>query len=177
MYDPILNPEKLLAQLGIKGNVTIADFGCGPGIFALPAATQTQGTVYAFDVLSSALEVLESKARTFNVGNVNVQRVNLEADKGSQLPSQHVDYVFMRKILLQSAQKEQLFAEAHRVLKPDGALLIVGWTEKATIGPDVSQRLSKEQVIALAEEKGFVLREELPTDQMHYALVFVKKSA
>ena len=54
--EAILEPEKLLKACDISGKHNVADFGCGPGIFSIPIAQMTEGTVYCFDVLESALD-------------------------------------------------------------------------------------------------------------------------
>lgn len=174
-HDPILNPEKLLVALGIGKQDVIADFGCGPGIFSVPAAQMTEGTVYCFDVLSSALDAVTSKARLYNISNITVKRANLERQGGSGLHDTSVNYVIMRKILLQNKQRDMLFAEAYRILRHGGTLLVVGWTENATIGPDASQRLPLDMIESLAKEAGFRQGKTMPTDDAHYAVAFVKE--
>ena len=47
-----LKPEELLRSLGLRAGQTIADIGCGPGFFTVPAAriVGEDGHVYAADI-------------------------------------------------------------------------------------------------------------------------------
>lgn len=170
----ILEPEKLLEACGIGGKQHVADFGCGPGIFSIPIARMTEGTVYCFDVLESALEAVTSRAQVMGLGNLVTRRVNLEKEKGSELKDGAIDHVIMRKILLQNEDKDALFREARRVLKEDGKLLIVGWSEKAIQGFGTNEKLSKETVKEIALRTGFDNPQELDAGEYHYALIFTK---
>lgn len=166
----ILNPTEILTRAGVTKSTVIADFGCGPGIFALPAARITQSTVYCLDILPTAIETVSSKARTMNIVNVEPRRVNLENEGGSTLPENSIDLVIMRKILCQRQDNTKIFSEASRVLRDEGSILIVGWTPEATIGPEPADRASIEDIQELARNAGFQGFAELASDQQHFVL-------
>ena len=170
--EAILNPEKLLAECDIQKEHNVADFGCGPGIFSIPIAQMTEGTVYCFDILESALEAVNSRAQIVGLNNIVTRRVNLEKVRGSGLEDNSVNHVIMRKILLQNENKKALFIEARRVLDDDGKLLVVGWSKKAILGFGANIRLSKEEVLRLANEGGFNNHRELEAGEYHYAFIF-----
>ncbi len=172
--EAILEPEKLLKACDISGKHNVADFGCGPGIFSIPIAQMTEGTVYCFDVLESALEAVNSRAQIIGLSNIVTRRANLEKENGSKLETGSVNHVVMRKILLQNENKEALFIESHRVLSDDGKLLIVGWTEAAIQGFGTSEKLSENSVRDLAQKAGFTNNEQLDAGKYHYAFIFTK---
>jgi len=172
--EAILEPEKLLEACDIKSEHNVADFGCGPGIFSIPIARMTEGTVYCFDVLESALEAVKSRAQIIGLSNIVTRRVNLEKKDGSGLESDSVNHVIMRKILLQNDDRAALFSEANRVLSSDGKLLIVGWTDAAVKGFGTENRLDEGSVKQFAQDAGFGNHEALDAGQYHYAFIFTK---
>lgn len=172
----VLNPKKILIDAGLSGSESVADFGCGPGIFTIPASELTNGIVYAFDIQESVLEVLTNQIRIHNIPNIKINRVNLEVIGGSKLEDKSVSFVIMRKILLQNDRKDILLKEAYRVLRDNGVLIVVGWTEKALIGPKISDRIKQEKLISLAKEAGFYVKKQLLEDDNHYAIMFSKKN-
>lgn len=174
MEATVLQPERILNAIGITDTSVIADFGCGPGIFTIPAATMTRRTVHCFDVLPTALEAVASKARTLNLVNIATQRANLEHLHGSGLEDHSVDVVIMRKILCQGQNNKGLLAEAYRILRAGGKLLVIGWRATAKIGPNADVRISQEDVRELGVAAGFSAVQEIPVDEQHFALTLEK---
>jgi ubiquinone/menaquinone biosynthesis C-methylase UbiE len=170
----ILDPEKLLQACDIKNKEDVADFGCGPGIFSIPIARMTEGTVYCFDVLESALEAVNSRAQIMGINNIVTRHTNLEKIGGSGLEDGVIEHVIMRKILLQNNNKEVLFAEAYRILASNGKLLIVGWDENVIKGFGTNDRLSKKEIEEFAAKTGFINTIELDAGDYHYAFIFIK---
>jgi len=172
--EAILEPEKLLVACDIKDKDDVADFGCGPGIFSIPIARMTEGTVYCFDVLESALEAVKSRAQIIGLNNIVTRRANLEQLGGSKLDDDSIEHVVMRKILLQNEDRKSLFAEAQRILTGGGKLLVVGLNDKAVQGFGSQAKLDKETVMDLANEVGFGQSKELDAGEYHYAFIFIK---
>jgi len=54
-----LNPNEILEEIGLMGQMTFADFGCGAGYFTIPAAKMVgdHGKVYAVDILKEVFPV------------------------------------------------------------------------------------------------------------------------
>lgn len=172
--DLVLDPEKLLKECNIMVMDNVADFGCGPGIFSIPLARMTKGTVFCFDVMESALEAVKNRAQVMGLHNIVTRRSNLEKVNGSGLDEGSVSHVVMRKILLQNEDKPALFEESRRVLKIGGNLLVVGWGEDVIKGFGMEKRLPGEEVVALADQAGFSHTLELDAGKYHYAFVFTK---
>lgn len=173
--DIVLEPKTLLAECHIAKDHNIADFGCGPGIFSIPSAQiTTDGIVYCFDVLESALEAVNSRAKMIGLDNIVTKRSNLEKVNGSGLDDGSVHHVIMRKILLQNNDRKALFAEAFRVLSTGGNLLIVGWGENAIQGFGMEIKMAPEEVEQFAQEVGFRDKKQIDAGKYHYAYIFIK---
>lgn len=172
--DLVLDPEKILKQCNISTVADVADFGCGPGIFSIPLARMTSGTVFCFDVLESALEAVKNRAYVMGLTNIVTHRSNLEKMNGSGLGDASVSHVVMRKILLQNDDKNVLFEESHRVLVTGGTLLIVGWTGEVAKGFGAEESMSPDQIVALADQTGFSRSDEIDAGKYHFAYVFTK---
>lgn len=172
-----LDPKDIIKQLSVAQGSIVADFGCGSGFFSLVFAESIgeEGKVYALDVLPSALESVESKAKLEGITNIIPQRVNLEKEEGSKLQRSSIDWVIIKDMLFQNKMKDIILKEAYEVLKPGGKLLLIEWNnEDSSIGPEREIRVSKEEIDKLANEQGFKLEKELATGDFHYGAVFVK---
>ncbi len=170
-----INPEKILNQLELREDITAADFGCGAGGWVLPLAKKLKtGRVYAIDIQEDILNALKVKQEAADLRNIKLLRADLEKDLGSLIQSGLLDLVIASNLLFQVENKEKVLAEAKRVLKGDGRLLLVDWKPEAFSGP-IEGRIGPEQAQAMAEKIGFVLEKEMPAGEYHYGLLFIKK--
>jgi len=173
-YSMFLNPDKILDELKIKGNMIIADFGCGSGGFTIPIARRIdEGLVYGIDLMESPLSVLKSTARLENLNNIKIIKTDLEPVRGSTIGGNSVDMVFIPNVLFQVDNKSAIILEAIRILKNSGKLIIIDWLTKATQGPEEG-RISKEEVIRLATDQGVKFEKEFNAGKYHYGLIFIK---
>jgi len=168
-----LNPSQILQRLDLRSAMTAADFGCGAGGWAIPLAKKLEhGKVFALDVQGEALSALTSKAKLQNVFNIQKVLVDLESgDCG--LRSSSFDWVLMTDLLFQLENREAVFREARRVLKPGGKLLVIDWSPSSLFGPH--KKIAPEEVKELAEKSGFSLEEEFQAGGYHYGLVLAKR--
>lgn len=172
-----IDPVYVIAQMNIDPGSVIADFGCGAGFFSIPlsAVVGKEGRVYAIDVLPQALESVSSHAKLLGASNITPKRTNLENEKGSGLPKDVVDWVIMKDMLHQNANKEAIINEAYRILKPSGRALIIEWNKEGSlIGPDNKVRLEADEIIAMLKKRNFVVDKIIKTGTFHYGMI-VKK--
>jgi ubiquinone/menaquinone biosynthesis C-methylase UbiE len=173
-----IDPEAIIKQLNISSGSMAADFGCGPGYFSLPFANVIgeDGHLYALDVLPQALESVKSKAKTSGLVNISTQRVNLEKEGGSHLRSASLDWVIMKDVLFQNQKKEIMLAEAYRVLKNGGKMVVVEWNDDdSNIGPERSIRISQDHLKKIVGEAGFKIEKNVDAGYYHYAFVALKE--
>ena len=64
--------SEVLAEIGVKEGQMVLDFGCGSGTYTIPAAKLVgkNGTVYALDVSSKALDRMEERAKQGGLRNI-----------------------------------------------------------------------------------------------------------
>jgi ubiquinone/menaquinone biosynthesis C-methylase UbiE len=172
-----INPEEVIAQMGIQPTDAVADFGCGTGYFSFPIAKKVagEGKVYALDILPQKLETIESQAKILGLTNVVTQRVNLEKIGGSKLESESVDWVLLVDILFQNNNKDDIFSEAKRVLKNGGKILVVEWNHSdSSMGPEQSLRIPKKNMSEIIQNNSLTVIKEIQAGDFHYGLILAK---
>lgn len=177
-FGKFIDPDSIIAQLEIENGSMVADFGCGPGFFSIPFAKAVgeEGKVYALDVLPQALESVKSKVRNFAVPNVVLMRANVEKENGSKLESGSIDWVILKDILFQNQKKEIIIAEAKRVLKTEGRIIVVEWKKKDYgVGPEDSLRIDQEVLKKMFTNQNFAIEKDIDAGDFHYAFVATKK--
>lgn len=177
MNSNFLSPKDILKQINVAPGSTVADFGCGSGFFSLAFAEAVgeTGKINSFDILPSALESVESKAKLQGLNNIFTQRANLEKNGGSKLSDNSMDWVVVKDMLFQNKNKDIILGEAYRVLKAGGKMLLVEWNdEDMPIGPERDIRISEQELKRLAESQGFKMEKELDSGGFHFGAVFQK---
>jgi ubiquinone/menaquinone biosynthesis C-methylase UbiE len=175
--EKFIDPEAIIGLLNLPPGIAVADFGCGTGYFSLPIARQVggKGIVYALDILTEKLEVVESQAKTQGIANILTKRVNLENEHGSKLEPDSVDWVILKDMLFQNKNKNQILEEAKRILKPGGKILVIEWKKSGTaIGPDIVLRIPVEEIKDLAQKNELTIDREVDAGNFHYGLILVK---
>jgi len=172
-----INPEAVVSKLELELGIVVADFGCGSGYFSLPIARKIgeEGVVYSLDILPQCLESVASQAKTMGLTNIIAKRANLEKEGGSKLPDSSCDWVIMKDMLFQNKNKSVILAEARRVLKEKGKVLVIEWdVNDSSIGPDKSLRISKEALVDIIQKVGLGVLSEIPVSNFNYGLILVK---
>lgn len=172
-----LDPLAIIAQLDISPGSIVADFGCGPGYFTLPFAKAVgqDGKVYSLDILPQALETVMGKTKNSGINNVVIKRANLEKENGSKLESDSVDWVILKDILFQNQNKQIIIAEAYRVLKTEGRVIVVEWNQAdEAIGPDLKIRVVEEDLKKMFANEKFLIEKNIESGDFHYAFVAKK---
>lgn len=175
--EKFIDPEAIIGLLNLPQGIVVADFGCGTGYFSLPIARQIggKGIVYALDILTEKLEVVESQAKTQGIANILTKRANLENKNGSKLDSDSIDWVILKDMLFQNKNKNQILEEAKRVLKPGGKILMIEWKKSATsIGPDMELRIPVEDIKDMARKNELGIDREIDAGNFHYGLILAK---
>lgn len=168
-----LKPEETLATLGLTNSSTLCDIGAGTGIFTIPAAKITTGTVYAVDVNPEMLAIVAQKAKAENL--TNVQTVLVENSR-YPLADSSVDMALLVTVFHEIEDKPALLREVHRILAQDGKLCIIEFfKEESSFGPPLAIRLSTEDIVAAAAGEGFALASQFMMGPTFYCAVLAKQ--
>lgn len=168
----MLQPEKLLRDLGLSEGMTIADIGCGPGFFTIPAAqiVGPKGVALAADIQGEMLSAVRSRALEHGLTNVRIVKTN---DREIPIPPGSCDFALLAFTLHEIEHRASFLHRAARALKPGGRLIALEWDKvEGPIGPPMEDRISPDELIADAQAAGLraVDERELTTDQ--YLRVF-----
>ena len=109
---------------------TVLDLGCGTGrdVFVVSKLVGEQGKVIGIDMtteqLSVARQYQESQAKRFGFDKPNTEFIKgyIEDLKAAGIPDNSVDVVISNCVINLSPQKNDVFKEILRVLKPGGEL-------------------------------------------------------
>jgi len=172
--EEFLNLQEVLNKLELSGEMIAADFGSGSGGWTSPLAKRLKfGKVYAIDVLEEPLSALKSKAEIEKVYNIETILFNIEGKKHLKLPDFSCNLVLITNLLFQVKDKEGVVAEAKRILKKKGKILIVDWLSEAPLGPKEG-RIDAKEVKKIAKDLELKLDKEFQAGVYHYGLIFGK---
>ncbi|MCQ6963665.1 class I SAM-dependent methyltransferase [Methanolobus chelungpuianus] len=175
-WDSFFEPCKLLETLGLDNTViNVADFGCGYGTFAIPAAKTIKGKVYAIDINPEMIKITSQKAKSCALDNVETMLRDFTLE-GSGLADESVDYVILFNIL-HGEEPEKILQEAYRILKPGGKAGIIHWNHDSATprGPPMEMRPRPEQCIKWAISSGFEICGIHDLKPYHYGVTIHKK--
>lgn len=170
------DPQTIVGQLDIIGGHHIADLGAGSGAYTLALAERFKNNndtkVFAIDVQKDLLDRLESEAQNRGLTSVHGVWGNIEETKGTRLRDASIDMVIVANTLFQVEHKQGIMQEVKRILKPEGQLVIIDWSESfGNIGPKADHIISESSAKSLCEEAGFVFRKNIQVGDHHYGFV------
>jgi ubiquinone/menaquinone biosynthesis C-methylase UbiE len=125
LYGLLRNPYEALRAAGLGPGQEVLEVGCGPGFFTIPAAkiVGESGHVVALDVSALAIQAVERKIQGEAVANVEI----LLADAANTgLPDERFDVIFVFGFAHSKGDRDRIFQELHRLLKPQGVLSTEG---------------------------------------------------
>ncbi len=120
----LMNPVKTLRGAGIQPGQTVLEVGCGTGFFTMPAAQLIgdQGCLVAMDVSSGFIEKVSKKVQNADLRNVRIVKRDA-LDTGLDIES--IDKVLLFGVIpFPLLPLNRLLPEMHRVLKPEGTLVV-----------------------------------------------------
>ncbi|OGJ85768.1 MAG: hypothetical protein A2268_13705 [Candidatus Raymondbacteria bacterium RifOxyA12_full_50_37] len=114
--------SRILAEIDVREGSSILDFGCGPGSYVVSACGRIgpSGAYYALDKFPGALESIEKLAKKNTLSNVKT----ILSESATGLADASIDIVFLFDVLHHLVEREAIFQEIFRVLKPEGRLLV-----------------------------------------------------
>lgn len=159
------HPERILAPFLAPG-MTALDFGCGMGLFAIAMARLAGpgGKVICADVQPRMLATLEKRARKAGVA----ERIRTHLCPPDRLGlAEPIDFALAFWSAHETRNLHELLDEIHACLVPGGRFLLVEPRGHVT-GSDFAE------MIRLARQVGFDLRDDPPRVRLSHAAVLAK---
>jgi ubiquinone/menaquinone biosynthesis C-methylase UbiE len=167
-----LEPEGLLRKLGLRVGDMVADIGCGPGFFTLPAARivgQT-GVVIAGDIQGEMLTAVRGRAHEAGLTNVRVVKTN---ETEIPLPAAAFDFVLLAFVLHELEHRATFLHRAARLLKPGGRVVVLEWERSETpVGPPLEERIARDMLAEDAAAAGLRVKEDGALGEGQYYCIF-----
>ena len=148
-----ISPAKILHKIGLQKGQTILDYGCGVGVFTIPAAqiVGDDSVIHSLDINPLCIKAVEKEIGKRGVTNVKT----ILSDRDTGLPDESVDIVLVYDVLQMIKERGRLMKELHRVLKPDGRLCATAEHLDVSEFLDV---ITKENLFTSVDRKGSVFR-------------------
>jgi len=174
------DPKTIVEQLDIIGGQHIADLGAGSGAYTLALAEKFKNNgdtkIFAVDVQKDLLSRIESLVKDKYLASVHGIWGNIEDLKGTRLRESSIDLAIIANTLFQVENKNSLIEEARRILKPEGRLVVIDWSESfGSIGPKKDHIITESAAKNLCKEAGFILRKDINAGEHHYGFIVSKK--
>jgi ubiquinone/menaquinone biosynthesis C-methylase UbiE len=167
-----LQPEFLLRDLGLSEGMTLADIGCGPGFFSIPAAriVGETGAVFAADIEGEMLSTTRGRANEAGLTNVRIVKTS---DREIPIAPNSCDFVLVAFMIHEVEHRASFLRRAARLLKSEGRLVVLEWEKiEEEVGPPLEERLAPEDAVADAEAAGLRPVEERAVTHDQYLRVF-----
>lgn len=174
----MIDVNLLFSKAQVEEKMKVADLGCGSsGHFVFPGAKLVgkKGIMYAVDILRTALETINKRAKAENLANIKTIWSNLEIFGATKIEAGSLDVGLLINTLYQSRKRAEILRESIRLLKKNGKLVIVEWKNiAAPFGPPTEEKVKKELVDNAAKRLGLKAEEEFEAGPYHYGLIYVK---
>ena len=165
-----LSPAETLRRIGLNKDSILCDIGAGTGVFALPAAALTHGTVNALDISEDMLAIIARKANQAGAANIRCVKVT---EAGFNVTPGMADIVLMCSMLHGMPDMPQFVRDATALLKPRGHLAVIEFHYRETpMGPPVSRRIKPADLDAMAAAAGLSPADSFILGENFYCAVY-----
>ena len=168
------NVSKLIQNMGIKPNDTIADIGAGSGyhVFRM-APIAKKGMVYAVDIQPEMLMAIENSKETSKIKNIETI---LSSEKSVYLSKNSVDKILMVDVYHEFSFPLEMIFSMKNALKSNGELFLIEYRAEDPLVPIKRiHKMSQKQAVKEMEAAGFKLRKNIENLPWQHCMVFVKK--
>ncbi|MFA6586166.1 MAG: class I SAM-dependent methyltransferase [Candidatus Paceibacterota bacterium] len=170
------DPVKNLKQFALRDDMIVADLGAGSGFYTIPVAKiVSRGKVYAIEIQRDFLTTIRNKTKEAHIDNIECLVGNVEKIGGTGIKDKIVDAVIASNILFQIEDRDKFIEEIKRILKPEGKLLLIDWSDSSMgIGSSFGKIIPKNNAREMFESNGFVLERDISVGEHHYGMILIK---
>jgi len=168
------NVSKLIQNMGIKPNDTIADIGAGSGyhVFRM-APIAKKGMVYAVDIQPEMLMAIENSKETSKIKNIETI---LSSEKSVYLSKNSVDKILMVDVYHEFGFPIEMITSIKSALKPKGELFLIEYrAEDPNVPIKKIHKMSEKQAVKEMNAAGFKLKKNINNLPWQHCMIFVKK--
>jgi len=167
------NVSKLIQNMGIKSNDTIADIGAGSGyhVFRI-APIANKGMVYAVDIQTEMLMAIENIKETSKIKNI---KTILSSEQSVYLAENSVDKILMVDVYHEFSFPIEMITSIKSALKPKGELFLIEYrAEDPNVPIKRIHKMTEKQAVKEMEAAGFKLKRNINNLPWQHCMVFVK---
>ena len=168
------NVSKLIQNMGIKPNDTIADIGAGSGyhVFRI-APIANKGMVYAVDIQTEMLMAIENIKETSKIKNI---KTILGSEESVYLPENSVNKILMVDVYHEFSFPIEMITSIKSALKPEGELFLIEYrAEDPNVPIKKIHKMSEKQAVKEMNAAGFKLKRNINNLPWQHCMIFVKK--
>jgi len=165
-----LPPAKILENIGLKPGDCLVDIGCGPGLFALAAASIVgpKGTIFGLDISPEMIGDLKRSAASLGLTNVRAM-VTKETEPG--LPRE-ASFYLMVNVFHELADRPAYLGNIRRSMGSGSRLVIIDFYRKKTRhGPPLGERVPLTEAKGLLGERGLAVMRTWRVNEDEYGLI------
>jgi FkbM family methyltransferase len=163
--------DLLLQNLPIKTGDKVADIGAGTGYFSLPMARMVgdEGTVYAVDIQPEMLAIIEDRAST--QGITNIERV-LATEKSPALAANSINLALFVDMYHEFEWPQEVMSAVYASMVSGGKVVLVEYrAEDPEVQIKKLHKMTEQQVRKEMEAAGWVfISNEKFLPQQHFLL-------
>lgn len=167
-------PRELVAALGLRPGMWVADLGAGTGYFSrhLDAAVGPTGVVFAVDTEPNLVAYLRTRAEQERTASVIPILASLDDPR---LPPRALDLVLIVDTYHHLDDRLAYLQRLGGTLKPGGRIAIVDWDKRdLPVGPPPEHKLARAQVVEEMQAAGYALAAEPALLPHQYVLIFAR---
>ena len=171
------DPAKNLRQFALRSGMDVADLGAGPGAYALAAAeiVGTSGHVFAVEIQKNLVQKVRAEADSQNMDNISVVWGDIEKLEGTTLADDSVDVVLLSNVLFQAKDVPAVFSEAKRILRDDGFIFVIDWSDSfGGLGPQEDHLISADEIARVVKDLGLKVVSDVDVGAHHWGIKLKK---
>ena len=167
----------VIAALGLRPGMTVADIGAGSGFYAelMAGAVGRTGTVYTVEIAPNWIEFLNEKFAAEGLDNARVVRGTADS---VELPVASVDLIFSSDTYHHFEDPLVILGSIHRALKPGGRWVVMDYDKVPGVTPPFLMehlRVGKTEAVEEIESAGFRLERMVDIGlEQSYLAVFTR---